>query len=334
MILLNNIVIKNKVKKIAAPFRLIWGYWYDYRRFAKSTFDFNRNNLSQDNIRAEIAFEYHAIEKGLSHINLRFGFGKTRVQRLLYLLNLWIERDYSLDDSRFNTGIAVLKEYVSVHKKNNYSLGEIENQIIDIIDKASVSSNILGGAFEISSDKLLDERFSNFEKFSHARRSIRNYGEELIDEEIIIKAVDLAQNAPSVCNRQTTKVYAITSQEIIKKCLEIQNGIQGMAENISALLLITSDNQYFGNLNERNQSFVDGGIYAMNLLYALEYYGVATCSLNANINTKGMEKLRAILDIPSSQDFIMFISCGSYPEIVKFPVSNRDKSFEVLKIIG
>lgn len=326
--------LKKHVKRIVAPVRLYWGYMYDYRRFLKSSFDFNKNKLTKDNLRGEIAFEYHAIEKGLSHENLRLGFGKARVQRLLYLLNEWKKHDYQLTDTRFITGIAVIEEYISVHKKNSYNVDKIQLNLEELLtEKNPLSKQVAGGALEISKSDFLTAKELEFERFSKSRRSIRNYGEEKISNDTLVKAIELAQNAPSVCNRQTSKVYVIKNQETIKQCLIIQNGIQGMAENISALLVVTSDNQYFGNINERNQSFVDGGLYAMNLLYSLTYNGVATCSLNANLNTKAMEKLRKILSISKSEDFIMFISCGSYPDKCRFPVSCRDNVSEVMTII-
>lgn len=326
-------IIKQKIKNIVAPYRLLWGHYYDYKRFIRSSFEFNRNKLSNENLRAEITFVYHAIEKGLSHNDLRLGFGQDRINRLLFLLKEWIKRDYDRNDIRFITGIAVLDQYILIHKNNNFDVSTLDNELKFIKQYANDLLKVQGGIIEATKEDFLVSRLSEFKQFSESRRSIRNYGEKKIKTETIIKAVNLAQNAPSVCNRQSSKVYIIKRKSVIKECLEIQNGIQGMAKNISALLLVTSDNSYFGNLNERNQSFVDGGIYSMNLLYSLTYYGVASCALNADLNTKAMEKLREILHIPDSQDIIMFISCGSYPQNSKFPVSNRDSADDTAIIV-
>lgn len=331
---MNKKSFKELIKKLVAPYRLLWGYYYDYKRFLKSSFLFNRNKLSMDNLRAEITFEYHSIEKGLSHSNLRLGFGQKRVKRLMELLNMWLEKGYPTTDDRFNTGIVVLQKYILIHQESGYSVKKVEDEVNALVNKTSECiKDIRGGAFLVTSSGILSSRKLDFEKFSHSRRSIRNYGEEKVELSSIRKAIKLAQNAPSVCNRQSSKVYVLTSQEMIKQCLLIQNGIQGMAENISALIVVTSDNQYFGNLNERNQSFVDGGLYSMNLLYSLTYQGIASCALNANLNTKSMEKLRKLLSIPSSEDFIMFISCGSYPDEIKIPVSYRDSIDTVMTVI-
>ena len=75
------------------------------------------------------------------------------------------------------------------------------------------------GAMPLQSTK---DDFEAFSLIAHSRHSVRNYSSRTISEEIIAKAVELAQTAPSACNRQATKIYAITSTSKINA---IRNGM-------------------------------------------------------------------------------------------------------------
>lgn len=193
--------------------------------------------------------------------------------------------------------------------------------------------SIVGGYEEKEKEYFINAQNKNFEQFSRSRRSIRDYGEDDVTLAEIKKAIDLSTSYPSVCNRQAVRTYVVVDKEKMLDCLKLQNGIEGMAQNTRAVIVITSDNSYFGNLNERNQNFIDGGIFSMNLLYSLTFNNIAACALNANMNTKNIKKMKNLIGINESEDIIMFVSCGSYPDKIKYPISNRDSSFEIMRVI-
>ena len=70
----------------------------------------------------------------------------------------------------------------------------------------------------------------------------------------------------------------MTKIMLFMKALKIQGGFLGYAMP-PVLLLVTSDIRAFMNNGERNEPFVDGGLFSMSLLYALEAYGLAACPL-------------------------------------------------------
>ncbi|WP_071131745.1 nitroreductase family protein [Enterococcus timonensis] len=315
--------IKDKAKVVLGPTRLLLSYRNDFMRFLHYSFYFQRRHMSTENLRGEITFEYHAIEKGLSHDTLRLGFGKKRTNRLMSLLNQWVAHDCDKYDKRFLTGIAVLNRYVQVHEQNNFYVSEMKNKLAPF--QVYLGENQVSGGELLLSGQILSELSnSSFEDFSASRRSVRKYGTVKITKNQIEKVISLANNAPSVCNRQSVKLHVVMNDKLVQETLKLQNGIQGMAENVSGVILVTSDLSYFGHLNERNESFIDGGIYLMNLLYSLTHYQIASCALNSNLNLTKMKEVRNLLHIPENENLIAFVSFGSYPDTFKTPVSNRD----------
>lgn len=81
------------------------------------------------------------------------------------------------------------------------------------------------------------------------------------------------------------------------------------------------------NINELYQLYVDGGIYSMNLLYALHYLGVAAIPLTMAHKKSRTKLIKKRLDIPENEMPVLLIGVGSYKEQYKVAVSER-KSFE------
>ena len=86
---------------------------------------------------------------------------------------------------------------------------------------------------------------------------------------------------------------------------------------------------------ERNQLYVEGGIFACALVEALHYYGIASCILQNGERRNMQKQLRKVCsNIPQSEKIIMFIAIGYYKEEITYAVSNRKDVDEVLKIQG
>ncbi|MGH2182869.1 nitroreductase family protein, partial [Enterococcus faecalis] len=125
----------------------------------------------------------------------------------------------------------------------------------------------------------LNRKEVDFKYLALNRYSIRDYDSSDVDLGMLNEAIEIALKSPSVCNRQSARVYVINDKKEIKELLNIQGGFNGY-ELPPCLILVTCDIQDFIDISERNQPYIDGGIFAMSLIYALEYQGFATCTLN------------------------------------------------------
>lgn len=193
---------------------------------------------------------------------------------------------------------------------------------IEFLDSRSLNK-INAGMIEITREAFLEKAISNFGEMAFSRYSIRDYSESRVELSTIENALKIAAKTPSVCNRQGWQTYIVSDSQLIDNILSIQGELNGQGENITHLLVICSDNNNFTNYTERNQGFVDGGMYSMSLIYALTSLGIATCPLNANLSIRNDKIIKKILSIGANLNIIMFISVGHYLEVNKVPVSNR-----------
>lgn len=308
-------------------------YRSDKTKLLKYAYSIN-DDFNEENLRAKITFHYHAIEKGLSNANLRLGFGKRAFKELFWAMDKFIEKGYSTKDFRFQSAISVVKSYVELHRVNSHTTKEIDAKLIKYSKYLLQENNEIGGFITLKKIGLPNFEKLGFRELALSRYSVRDFGIEDIEESKIFEAIDIATKTPSACNRQAWKVYYIKSHKMVADILAIQGGLSGNGLNLRKLLLVTSDKQYMNGGHERNQTYIDGGLYTMSLLYALESANIACCTLNTNFNLDRERKMRELLEISDSEDFIAFIALGSYPEVMKVAKSPRDDHSSITTVIG
>jgi len=143
----------------------------------------------------------------------------------------------------------------------------------------------------------------------------------------------IAQKSPSVCNRQGSKAYVITDKERISKTLSFQNGNRGFGHLANKLIIVTTDLRVFEGVHERNQSYIDGGLFAMSLLYGLHYFNLGACSLNWCNDYRVDQEFKKFIGINDYENIVMMISVGHLQDNFRVGVSQRRDLDEVLTFV-
>lgn len=309
-----------------------------YYRNLKYSNNPHRNN-NEGKILFSISIVCHALEKGLIRgENLRLGFGQSKIQELSNLLDIYFTNyDIQQDTSGvIANGLAVLTEYKLLHKKNNYIFENTTYQLIDDIVNKYAQILIEDGK-QVSKHGVdyFDYADKNFSLFSNSRHSLRNFDTNVtISEETINEVISLAQNAPSACNRQSTRIYAVYNEDLQKKISLLQNnGIKGVSYEATVTLVLTSDLQAWNFGEEWFAPYLDGGIYLMNLLYALHFHKIGACPLNWYATIDKDKQLRELIQVPENEVILGIIACGKPKDKVMLAKSKRRNVSSVLKFI-
>ncbi len=257
--------------------------------------------------RASITKLYHAIEKGLSYEDYRAGFGEKNIEALINAMQQYSEK-YDIRQQFYKTALCCLYEYV--RKNNEY--GAVNKSLELKIKELPGEPDNSGGV--ISFDTPPDVDNLPFDRFAESRHSIRHFSHESVDIQQIEQALKIAQFTPSACNRQGWQCRVIADKIKIESVLKNQNGNRGFGQEIDKLLLITTDLYCFNKSRELFQPYIDGGMYAMSVLYALHFYGIGCIPLSASLTQQQEKNVREILNIPDNEVPILFIGVGNYPE--------------------
>lgn len=284
---------------------------------------------SAEQMLSQMVISYHSIEKGLAMSEKRYGFGQPKMRKLVSLCNLYLDT-YGDYPSRLEDTLGVIAEYDQLHKEQGVSLREDLQLSIDDILQRTEGHWHLSHTRHITKQVYFENIQKSFAQFSASRHSIRDFDGTEVPKAIMDKAFDLAQNAPSACNRQATRVYAVYDKQLIEKLVDLQNHGRGFADNARPLLVIATELQSWGCGEEWFGGYVDAGIYIMNLLYALHYHQVAAIPLNWYADEESQQQIHELLNIHASQEVVAFIACGNPKEEFNLVTSKRRKAKEIV----
>ncbi|WP_371369248.1 nitroreductase family protein [Pseudomonas sp. QL9] len=307
-------------------------YTYDSVRFAMFSGTLNPKK-NQARLEASILKEAHRIEKGLSLSKPKPRFGIKVIQNLAYLL--LIHKKKFNNPELYELSINTLTAYSHFHKTINEDTSWIDSVTHELKHALNFQGTppLPGGTISICKSEINSRAKSNFLELANSRHSIRQFTKNAIPDETIKEAVEIALKTPSVCNRQTAKVYSFSKTDDKKRILSLQNGNTGFGDQASHILIVTSKLACFEGASERNQAFVDGGLMAMSLVYALHYLGVGTCFLNWSSTANRNIKLHKVSGIPHDEIIITLIAAGEMPERLLVAESPR-KSLEEILILS
>lgn len=302
---------------------------YDQRRYKKHYSKRIGSGKTSRQLLARIIFSTHAIEKGLSHENFRYGFGKRALSNLANDMKCYDVKNYDKNNDAYISALSAVGEYIKRHKEADFDLEYLEkifgNELITEIKNNKV---IIGGSTTVLGSSKFNNKNANFKELFNNRYSIRAYSKKKLDKKLIDSSIELSMKSPSVCNRQSSRTYVIYNKEKIKQVMNIQKGMTGY-EMPPVLIITTSDCSSFVEITERNQSYIDGGMFSMSLLLSLEYYGLAACPLNAMFGVRIDKLLRKIVGIGDSENIIMLIAVGNFKEKNLIPKSFRYKAKDI-----
>ncbi|MDE6345167.1 MAG: nitroreductase family protein [Muribaculaceae bacterium] len=266
--------------------------------------------------------ENHIIEKALSIKDTKKGFGVAKITNLCKRLKIYDDR-YGLIDPDFLTyPLVTIKKYIS-HTKDtsDVNIEEIEAIYNELSVKYLTSPVQIFGGIEIcSSDNIINKAKGDFKDLIYSRHSVRYFTADLPSDSIISKALALASRTPSACNRQGWKTH-VYKGSICHKLLKWQGGANGFEQDVHCAILVTADLRAFLEY-EVFQAYVDGGLYAMNLINALHFQGLGTIPLSCGFNGKKLDELKHF-NVPENEVPILIIGTGYYPNEFKVAISTR-----------
>lgn len=270
----------------------------------------------------------HVIEKGLTMPQQRFGFGYAQMRSIIKRCSECI-RLYSENHIEIQSALKDLEQYQKLHSERDFVLpADILSGIQKLLQYKHTDTI---SCFECTPNDLFKDT-KDFYEFAKSRHTCRWYSDEKIDHETFIKAIALAQTAPSACNRQSTKVYIIEDNDKKQQVLQLQHGNRGFGYMADKILLITSDMRYW-NYKMRPSAYLDAGIFTMNLLYSLHYYKICACTLNAHLSIKKRIKLQKIIGYSKTEIPIVFIATGKAPTQFMIAGSQRLETDYIYKFV-
>lgn len=306
-------------------------YAYDIRRFVKYAGPFVDTKGA---LLARVIATYHVIEKGLTMPQRRTAFGKDMIKELIRLISNF-EARFGKDNDQVIHAVGTIKAYWEIHKdvvEKDQSEAFAFWHTIELFLKQHVGYPVAVQP-HITRQAFYSKKDMPFPEFANSRHSVRNYATtQKVPMSKIKEAVEIARLTPSACNRQYCRVFCVTDKEIISQLLALQSGNRGFGHLADKLLIVVANLEGALSVNERNDIFTNGGMFLMNLSYALHYNEVAHCILNWSKSSESDAQMRSLLSVSPSESVIALMTCGEAPAEFDLACSPRKPVDDLLVI--
>ena len=315
------------IRRLLARVKVMSDYSYDARRFLGAS-SAGRSADDAERLAAHISMDYHRLEKGMALPSPRHGFGRDVALRLIRSIGRY-ENDYGPAEVT-----AFGREALAGYR--HFNQGKLAADLQSAIDRLLATPSDAehhGGVAALTARTLFPFESDTARRFLLSRRSVRQFDARPVPEELLREAVRIAQQAPSVCNRQSARVFASNQRGKMDEMLRFQNGNRGFGDRLGAVIVVASDMRAFTSLGERNQCWVDGGIFAMSLALALHSLHVGACMLNWSVEPGRDRALRRCLGIDDNHAIITMMGAGFPPDNLVVAASPRRSTDSIVKFV-
>lgn len=241
-------------------------------------------NLSlEENVKKDILLlrKYaHIIDKGLHREDVKPGHSHPIYMELKQLVN-------KLSTSRFVTDPTYVWAKDRLHE-------------YEILQQDSSHFKHLQG----ESTKCSPDNYNILSLIIKQRRSCRNFKEKALDALVVNKICDVADWAPSSCNKQPLKVFVTNNPPLAMECLKCCKGGTGFSDFIPSFWAITANCRGYVWPTEIMLPTLDSSLCVQNMLLAAHTLGISGTVLTwAQSTSQENAKLRELLSI--SDDYII-----------------------------
>lgn len=272
----------------------------------------------------------HIMEKGMSMKNPRVGFGQDKVYGLLQRLEQYYNLYKDVDVDFLQHPLSTINQYIIYTEKTGVNIPKIKKLYNDLLTRSKVKITTSDcGITMVNKQDVQSSVAINYADFVQSRHAVRYYSKEVPKRETIMEALKIAQKTPSACNRQSWFAH-IYFNEQATSLLKLQGGARGFEEEIPVAILVTANMKAYYEY-EKFQAYIDGGLYAMDLIYALHSQGLGTIPLSCGFPEKKLSMIHRSFSVPNNEVLIMVIGVGELLENYKVAISKR-KDIDVTTI--
>jgi nitroreductase len=308
--------------------RLLWSVFVANRRLyypMRALHSGVRSNLGDDGNIYNFRRNTHILEKALVNSRLKPTFGEQYVASLVPQLRTAIASD-TLDANTRDWAIAVLNRYFAVCQFTPKIKAAHDIFVGLRLDNAN--PHLI--PYPAQARPPLTVTYEALLSLAKRRRSIRVFLEKEVPVGEVRRAMAVAVESPSACNRQAFRFLLYTEEKYIKQIVEIPMG--GKTLKLPALIVIVG--RYSGYHNEREIycPIDDAMLSAMAFQFALETVGLSSVCINWPTLREKDEAIREIVELEEDEFVIMLLGLGYADPAGKIPYSAKRNVDEMLLV--
>ncbi len=294
--------------------------------------DYNRLSKSLDGNEYLLRRNIHRLEKGLLMQAMSDTYALGYIEETINAYAKCLQLAKTCNDNKFPEYLIwasdILCKYfdsVSTHP----FIDSLKNRFRDVQHyQESHTLKCVPYKRDLSKANIID--YESFYALSKHRKSVRWFIQKPVPQQVIDKAVKVAAQSPSACNRQPFEFRIFDRPEYVNRVASIPMGANGFSHNIPAIAVIVGNMSAFAQERDRHIIYLDSSLAAMSFIFALETQGVSSCCINWPDIEEKESKMSKILGLTSYERPVLLIAFG-YPDPNGLVAYSQKKTVDELR---
>jgi len=165
---------------------------------------------------------------------------------------------------------------------------------------------------------------------SRQRRSVRWFLDKPVDRDLVDKALVVARQAPTACNRLPYEFLVFDDPDQVQKVASIPFGASGYAHQIPTVIVVKGRLDSYFSPRDRHVPYVDASLAAMSFMFALETLGLSSSVINWPDFEPLESKMAKTLGLRPHERVVMLIAVG-YADPTGLVAFSQKKDLDVLR---
>lgn len=255
----------------------------------------------------------HRLEKGLTMRPVRAQFATDYIAPTARAFKFAVDSGLCSDtDAEFRWMYSVLASYFAATATSDHPAivqsRKMFGQAIALVSENDLPEFESGP--HLASPPAPTVKIDDLEALAVGRRSVRWFTSEPVSRDVVDRAIKIAAESPTACNRQPYRFEIFDDPVSTAKVAAIPMGTGGYDHQITGLIVVIGNLAAFFDRRDRHLIYIDGCLAAMGLVYGLEAQGVSSCCINWPDVADREAAMRNLLGLKSHERVVMLIAYG------------------------
>lgn len=324
--------------RIAATFYTILGFLtFNREQYAvlRGRRNYYRNLTKRRNTHVELRRNVHRLEKGLIMQPERPVFARDYIGETIEFYEFAIDQHVGagvpIDSAELEWSHDVLNRYFERIKVGSDAIVDDARTRFEKSSEHYRNSNMeIKAPYKSEARPAKVPSYDDILNLAMKRRSVRWFEKKRVPRKLIDKALMVARQSPSACNRLPYEYRIFDNPDMVKKVAGIPFGAAGYAHQIPTIVVVVGKLESYFSPRDRHAIYIDASLSAMAFMLALETLGLSSSVINWPDFEPLELKMQKALNLDTSDRVVMLIAVGYADPKAGIPFSQK-KSLEVLR---
>ncbi|MDY0909003.1 nitroreductase family protein [Microbacterium sp. CFBP9034] len=276
--------------------------------------DYYRNKRRERLTHVELRRNIHRLEKGLIMRPRRDVFARDYITETIEFYEDAVAQyrtaPSTMEQSEMDWAHDVLTEYFRVAVGEDATIAAARARF-----DAAAHAGEFTGKIPYVKKALSEIDYEGLEDLVMQRRSVRWFEQRPVPRELVDKALLLARQAPTACNRLPYEFRIFDDPEQVRTVSSIPFGTAGYGHNIPAIAVVVGKLESYFSPRDRHAIYVDSSLAAMQFMLGLETLGLSSSVINWPDFEPLERKMQSTLGLALTDRVVMLIAIGyAHPE--------------------